>query len=152
MIKRSHNIYTAFVLLLLGIMLLCAMTVTLLGAKVYSSVTGRADRVYSLRTAGAYITQKVRHADSIERTELEGRDCLVVHYTDGENKLETLIFVDDGMLREKTVFEGAKRAAVGGQPLLKLDRLEISEMNGLFEIKPVYGAYDAALLIRGGTA
>ena len=36
--------------------------------------------------------------------------------------------------------------------ILKLDRLEISEMNGLFEIKPVYGAYDAALLIRGGTA
>ena len=150
--RQGHSIYEGFVLLLIGIMLLCALSVTLLGAKIYASSVQKADSAYALRTSLAYISQRVRRADSAQAVTVEGQECLTLGASEGGQVIETLIYARDGMLREKTVAAGTERTLTGGQALLTLEGLSLTEKDGLLFIRAQSGGRSSELIIRGKTA
>jgi len=140
------------VLLLIGIMLLCALSVTLLGAKIYSSSVQKADSAYALRTSLAYISQRVRRAETAQAVTVEGQACIALGASEGGVKIETLIYARGGMLCEKTVTAGAERTLTGGQALLALEGLSLTEKDGLIYISAQSGGRSSELIIRGKAA
>lgn len=60
---RKHSTDILFVLLLFLVFTSSALAVILLGAKVYQNTASRMESNYTVRTALAYVTEKIRHAD-----------------------------------------------------------------------------------------
>ncbi len=137
---------------MIGIMLLCALSVTLLGAKIYSTSVQKADSAYALRTSLAYISQRVRRAETAQAVTVEGQDCIALGASEGGLNIETLIFARGGMLCEKTVVAGEERSLTGGQALLALEELELTEKDGLIYISAQSGGRSSELIIRGKAA
>lgn len=72
---RKHSTDILFVLLLFLVFTSSALAVILLGAKVYQNTASRMESNYTVRTALAYVTEKIRHADesgAISPGELDG--------------------------------------------------------------------------------
>lgn len=150
--RQGHSIYEGFVLLLIGIMLLCALSVTLLGANIYSSSAKKADSAYALRTTLAYISQRVRRAETAEAVTVEGQACIALGASEGGREIETLIYARGGMLCEKTVVAGEKRTLTGGQALIALEGLNLTEEDGLIYVSAQSGGRSSELIIRGKAA
>lgn len=74
---RKHSTDILFVLLLFLVFTSSALAVILLGAKIYQNTASRMESNYTVRTALAYVTEKIRHADesgTISPGELDGLD------------------------------------------------------------------------------
>ena len=78
---RKHSTDILFVLLLFLVFTSSALAVILLGAKVYQNTASRMESNYTVRTALAYVTEKIRHADesgAISPGELDELPALIL--------------------------------------------------------------------------
>lgn len=133
-----------FLLLLFGIFVLSALSVTLMGARTYEKIKENMDVNYTRRTSAAYLTEKIRQHDESGRIYLkniEGKEVLVLQKEVGGKDCATYIYEEEHYIRELFTGEGQipnlsygeKIMKVGGFSLKKEDRiyrLEIEDEEG----------------------
>ena len=100
---RKHSTDILFVLLLFLVFTSSALAVILLGAKVYQNTASRMESNYTVRTALAYVTEKIRHADesgAISPGELDGLPALILSQKIEGTSYRTYLYFQDGALKE----------------------------------------------------
>lgn len=131
--KRSHVIDTLFVLCLLFLFIISAITVIIIGAGVYKKNVSAMSGNYSHRIACAYISEKIRQSDvkgRIFTEELFGQTTLVMQDEVDGVLYNTYIYNHDGYLRELYARSDLKELfPQSGQKILEISSFDITELN-----------------------
>lgn len=131
--KRSHVIDTLFVLCLLFLFIISAITVIIIGAGVYKKNVSAMSGNYSHRIACAYISEKIRQSDvkgRIFTEELFGQTTLVMQDEVDGVLYNTYIYNHDGYLRELYARSDLKDLfPQSGQKILEISSFDITELN-----------------------
>ena len=121
-----------FVLGLITLFAATALTLVLIGARQYRYVTDVMDSNYEHRTSASYLTEKIRQndkQDAIGLTTLEGVTALYILNQNETSPFTTYIYYYDGYLRELVVTENSVYTLSGGQPIMKIQNLELEIKN-----------------------
>lgn len=132
---RKHSTDILFVLLLFLVFTSSALAVILLGAKVYQNTASRMESNYTVRTALAYVTEKIRHADesgAISPGELDGLPALILSQEIEGTSYRTYLYFQDGALkellteasREVTPEQGTAIVSLAGFSIEKTEELQ----------------------------
>ncbi|SFB76070.1 DUF4860 domain-containing protein [Butyrivibrio sp. YAB3001] len=130
---KRHVIDTVFVICLLLLFLLSALTVIAIGASIYKKNVAQTSENYSQRVSIAYITEKVRQSDingAIYVEELFGKNVLVMQQTVDDELYNTYIYDYNGYLME--LFARADLNNFypqSGQKILKIHSFDISQIS-----------------------
>jgi hypothetical protein len=135
--EKASVLDTAVVLLLMGMFVLLAIGVLILGISVYNNTNDLSSRNYAERTALSYISNQLRRADAngdIESREIGGAEALVFTQDfDGVNYL-TCLYCYDGQLRELFTEEGSVQEAASGVPIMPLAGLSFKFSDGAITV------------------
>lgn len=138
--KRRQAIPTLAAFLLLSIFAVSVLGVLLAGAGVYSRLTRRDDCTYNSRTGLHYVASKVRQASApgaVQVTDFGGVDALAVtERVDGVDYV-TRVYCYDGWLMELFCAAEAEFEPQDGERLLKAQRLELEQRDGLLYVELV---------------
>ena len=130
-----------FVLILFLVFTGCALTIVLLGARVYESTAVRLEDNYTARTAMAYVSEKLRHfdvKDSITLQEADGISVLVLSEEIEGIPYHTRLYFKDGMLCELFTKASSPVSFDGGTPLVELKNFTMKETDaGFYEFTAV---------------
>ena len=137
--ERHFVVDILFVLALFAVFTVSALVLVTIGADVYQHTVQDMSQNYDSRTAMAYITEKVRQADSVledgrpavELGHLEHQPALILtDEIDGEY-FTTYLYLYDGWLKElylrKNSYPG-QDISEAGQNILQLDALEYKQL------------------------
>ncbi len=131
--NKRHVIDTIFVICLMLLFLISALTVISIGANIYKKNVATTSENYAQRVSIAYITEKVRQSDvdgNVYVQKLFDQNVLVFEQTVNGNVYNTYIYSYDGYLRE--LFARADLDNFypqTGQKILKLDSFDIEKTN-----------------------
>lgn len=127
--KKKRKTDALIVLLLFGVFAVCVLSVLLTGADAYQRLSARDRASYDRRTAGQYLTTRVRQADRLGDVAVEdfdGADALVfTEEIDGE-VYRTMVYCHDGYLRELFAVEGGDFLPADGEKILEAQGLTLS--------------------------
>lgn len=130
-----------FVLILFLTFAASALTVVLLGAKVYESTSARMEDNYTARTALAYISEKIRHfdtKDAVSVRELDGTSALVLSEEIDGIPYDTWLYFHEEMLCELFIKASSTVSPDDGTPIVELKDFSIAEMEaGFYEFTAV---------------
>ena len=118
----------SYTLLLFGVFALCILAVLLTGADAYKRLSGRDQVSYDERTAGQYLTTRVRQADrlgGVEVASFQGVDTLILTEEIEGEAYETRVYCYDGYLREMFCVKGAALPPTFGEQILPMEDLEL---------------------------
>ena len=121
---RKHSTDILFVLLLFLVFTSSALAVILLGAKVYQNTASRMESNYTVRTALAYVTEKIRHADesgAISPGELDGLPALILSQEIEGTSYRTYLYFQDGAFKELTPEQGTVIVSLAGFSIEKTE-------------------------------
>ena len=134
--KRSHVIDTLFVLCLLFLFIISAVTVILIGAGVYKKNVEAMSENHSHRIACAYISEKIRQSDVKGRVfteEVFGQNTLVLQDEVDGVLYNTYIYNYDGWLMELYAKSDLDEIyPQSGQKILKISSFDIKEIEDAF--------------------
>lgn len=131
--NKRHVIDTVFVICLMLLFLISALTVISIGANIYKKNVATTSENYAQRVSIAYITEKVRQSDvdgNIYVQRLFDQNVLVFEQTVNGSVYNTYIYSYDGYLRE--LFARADLDNFypqTGQKILKLNSFDIEKAN-----------------------
>ncbi len=113
------------------------LAVLLTGAKLYGSLSRRDHDAHVGRTAVQYIAAKVRRSgpDSIETAEFDGAAALVIHENLEDSDFVTVIYCQDGYLRELFTFADEVGSNVDGEMLIPMERADFAIEEGLLQVR-----------------
>ena len=141
--KRNHTIDTVFVICLMLLFVLSALSVIAIGASIYKKNVGEMSENSAHRIAVAYITEKVRQADQngmVEVTEIFGENALLLSEDVNGTIINTYIYDYDGSLMELSA-----RSDLGsfypqsGQKIMEIGSFDIQEItDSLFKAVVVF--------------
>ena len=100
---KKNNVTGVLVLLVFTVFMISILFVLLAGADVVQKLTDRDQRSYQQRTAVQYMTMRVHQADQegmVEVRKVADQDVLVLAEMIEGCRYETLVYYDDGYLRE----------------------------------------------------
>jgi len=124
-----------FVLVLFLFFAGSALTVVLLGAKVYESTAARMEDNYTARTALAYVSEKVRHYDTenaISIRDLNGSPAIVLSEEIDGVPYNTWLYFHEETLRELFQKASSVVSPQNGTPLVNLKSFTIREIEADF--------------------
>ena len=101
--SKKHVIDTVFVICLMLLFLLSALTIIAIGASIYKKNVAQTNDNYAQRVSIAYVTEKVRQSDvsgSIFVRELFGQNVLVFQQEVNGDLYNTYIYSHEGYLME----------------------------------------------------
>lgn len=127
---RNHTIDFLFPVALFFVFAVSALSVLLMAASVYRSVTENSSRNDTARTTLAYLNEKLHQNDtdgSISLSSFDGRDALLISRGDGEETYLTYIYVDDKELKELFVKEGVDASASDGKKITSVEDFSMEE-------------------------
>lgn len=130
-LKKNHMIDSVFVLSLMLLFLISALSVIAIGAGIYQkNVTGMSEN-YSHRIASAYVTEKVRQHDSegnIYVKELFDQNALVMQEEKNGSLYDTYIYEYDGSLMELYARDDLDNFyPQSGQKILDISSFDVKE-------------------------
>ncbi|WP_026663223.1 DUF4860 domain-containing protein [Butyrivibrio proteoclasticus] len=131
--NKRHVIDTVFVICLMLLFLISALTVISIGANIYKKNVATTSENYAQRVSIAYITEKVRQSDvdgNVYVQRLFDQNVLVFEQTVNGSVYNTYIYSYDGYLRE--LFARADLDNFypqTGQKILKLNSFDIEKTN-----------------------
>lgn len=129
---QKHVIDILFLISLLGLFIICAVLVLIMGIRVYRGITVQMNHNYDTRTAFAYITEKIQQADtagSISVTSFGDGDALILEQTIDRESYTTYIYLHGDELCELLTKSAHKISPEAGQPLLPCTKFEIEQMD-----------------------
>lgn len=106
---KGHSIDTLFAILLFSILTLCALSIIVLGGKVYQNIAKNMDENFTSRTALSYISNKVKQHDKTDSVLVEsrqGEEALILKEDIDGTIYETWIYYDNGSIKEIFTEEG----------------------------------------------
>jgi hypothetical protein len=124
-----------FVLILFLTFTLSALTVVLLGARAYESTQQGMDDNYTVRTALAYVSEKIRQADSqnaISLTKISQIPALALSSSAEEKNYMTYLYYYEGFLRELLIEKSRDFTLEQGSPIAALSSFVIESLPGGF--------------------
>ena len=127
--QKKRNMGALAVLLLFGVFAVCILSVLLTGADAYQRLARRDQLSYDRRTAGQYLSTRVRQADQLGRVTVDsfgGVDALVFTEEIEGEEYETLVYCYDGYLRELFVSAEGDFLPEDGEKVLQAERLSLS--------------------------
>ena len=130
--KGKHIIDGVFVIVLLLMFLLSALTVIAVGANIYRKNVEKTNENYSQRVSFAYVTEKIRQADQkglVFVAENFGKNTLVMQQDIDGVKYDTIIYDYDGYLCE--LFARDDLGTVypqSGQKILEINSFDVQEV------------------------
>ena len=130
---KRHVIDTVFVICLLLLFLISALTVISIGASIYKKNVEQTSNNYAQRVSIAYVTEKVRQSDQngkIFVQELLGTNVLVFQQTINDALYNTYIYSYDGYLMELFARDDLNNFyPQTGQKILKLHSFDVERTN-----------------------
>lgn len=136
--KQIHTIDTVFPLIFIVFFGFCALSLVLSGAHIYQNTTDGLKQNYTVRTAAAYLQEKVREYSNVSQVEVlseEGQTVLALYEPDNTGYV-TYIYLYKGKLRE--LFTKTDREIVwsSGQELVSVDTFSVKKQKeDLLQIK-----------------
>ena len=138
--ERHFVVDILFVLALFAVFTVSALVLVTIGADVYQHTVHDMSRNYDSRTAMAYITEKVRQADSllengspsVELGTLEQQPALILKEEIDGAYFTTYLYLYDGWLKELYIREDSypgEEISAAGQNILQLNALEYKQIN-----------------------
>lgn len=132
-VKKSHVIDTMFVICLMFLFILCAVSVIGIGASIYKKNVEQMSDNYSHRICSAYVTEKVRQADengAVFTQELFGKNVLVLQDKQGDDLYDTYIYEYEGYLMELYIRDSVKTFyPQSGQKILDISSFDVSTIS-----------------------
>ena len=134
--KRKHFINLLFTITLLGVFALTALSVAVLGARVYNLSAASMGSNSDTRTSLVYLAEKVRQSPrwDFEMRKVGNVDALVLKETFEDSIIESWIFASDGRLREVVVKAGAQVTPADGQGIMALKSLSFERRDEMLHI------------------
>lgn len=156
--NRKHIVDLLFPIALFFVFAVSSLTVILLAANIYQSVTERTSLHDSARTSLSYISEKIHQSDAeggVSLGTLEGEPALILRSHYGDDDFLTYIYAYEGSLMELFVREGTEANPAAGSVILPAADFTAEEISdGLFrftctdtngqEASAVIGARSAA--------
>lgn len=136
--QNSRNGEVLFLLLLFGVFVLSALSVTLMGARVYEKIKYNMDIGYTRQTSTAYITEKIRQHDEsgmIEICRIDGKDVLVLKKEAGDRVYATYIYEDEHYIKELFAKEGQNPDLSYGEKIVKIGSFSLNKDENLYRIQ-----------------
>lgn len=129
--SKKHVIDTVFVICLMLLFLLSALTIIAIGASIYKKNVAQTNDNYAQRVSIAYVTEKVRQSDingSVFVRELFGQNVLVFQQEVNGDLYNTYIYSYEGYLMELFARDDLKSFyPQTGQKILKINSFEIEK-------------------------
>lgn len=104
--KKAHSIDMLFMLVLFAIFAVMSVMLILMGSNVYGKIVDSSENNNNARNILSYVTNKVR-TSSVENgvyvEEKDGVPVLVIENVEADYEYKTLIFCNDGKLKESTI-------------------------------------------------
>ena len=140
--KDKHVIDSVFVICLMLLFVLCALSVIAIGASIYQKNVSAMASNNSHRIASAYITEKIRQADidgTVRVKELFGKNVLAMSKEVNGELYTTYIYDFDGQLMELMARDSLEVVYPrSGQKIMDIKALEIEEVSDrMFSIEVV---------------
>ena len=128
--ERTSSVDTLFVIVLLCAFTAWVLLVLLLGARVYGSMTQKAERAYDRRTCAAYVAEKLRHGDSagaVETGSFDGCSALYLTTDVGGTDYSDILYYYNGWLWELSCEKGASFSREDGTKVVETGAVVFSE-------------------------
>lgn len=128
--QRGSTITLVFSLVLLAVLTICILFTVIFGSRVYENINQRMNLNFETTTALAYISNKVKQhdtADSISVVEMDGESVLRIEETINDEKYETLIYSQDGCLKELFCNTDSSLSIDDGLEIMELSGVEFQE-------------------------
>ena len=140
--KKNHMIDSVFVICLMLLFVLSALSVIAIGASIYKKNVALMADNNSHRIAAAYVTEKIRQADQkggISVAELFGENALVMSEEVDGTVYNTYIYDYQGNLCELYAIEGSGTLyPQSGQKILEISSFDIASVSeNIFNVKIV---------------
>lgn len=136
--KIYHTIDFFFILSLLGIFVVTATLVIVIGANIYQSAVSSSKSDANVRTALSYVTEKIHQNDRSQGISVRSdndMDLLLLHDTYQETDYTTYIYAYKGTLRELTIRASDTPDYDSGQVITEISDFSIlQERHGRFEL------------------
>lgn len=137
--QKYHMVDLLFTIALFCVFAVSSLSVILIGANVYRSVTSRASDTYSTRTVLSYIAQKFQSMDNgcpAELLNLDGLDTLALYQEYNGELFVTYIYEDGESLRELFTRADAAFDPGAGSTIMKAAGFRIEEVkDGIFYLQ-----------------
>lgn len=158
--RNHHASSMLFLLLLFASLVLTGELLICMGTGVYEEVLSSMNDNSNLRTASAYIRQKLRQnsdRNALRVDTLDGCDAIVLQQYLGDDFYETYLYCYDGELRELMIRQGTvdSFAADSGTAIASMDAMSIEEMeegNILLAAMAIDGTTQELVLGTGGVS
>lgn len=136
---RKHSTDILFVLVLFLVFTSSALAVILLGARVYQSTSSRMESNYNVRTALAYVSEKIRQNDesgAVSLCELDGIPALTLSQRMEDTSYITYLYFQDGALKELLTEASREVSAEQGTAIISLKSFSVRETDdGFYSIR-----------------
>ena len=136
---RKHSTDILFVLVLFLVFTSSALAVILLGARVYQSTSSRMESNYNVRTALAYVSEKIRQNDesgAVSLCELDGIPALTLSQRMEDTSYITYLYFQDGALKELLTEASREVSAEQGTAIISLKSFSVRETDdGFYSIQ-----------------
>lgn len=133
--ERKSKINVLLSLSLLLCFVICAFFVLLQCISGYSRQIESNNHFKEIHTPIAYISTAIRSNDrfgEIQVLEIEGKTCLVI--TNALEQTNTVIYEDEGELKELYLMQGVSAKWADGEVLFKVKQLELSQEDDYISI------------------
>ncbi len=138
-LKHRHMIDFLFPVALFFVFALSALTLILLSAGIYQSITEASSLQYTARTALAYIGEKIHQNDENGAVYLEtfdGCEALVLEQEYDEASYHTYIYTWQGELKELFIRDGVKAGVEDGKTILDVREFSMERISdSLFQFE-----------------
>lgn len=136
--KQRHMVDKMFLIILFATFAICAFSLIMVGANVYSNTSGAMNENYEKRIDISYVTEKIKQwdeKDSIFIGTFHNKTALIHTEMVQGKKYRTYIYQENGALRELMVRDGLNTEKMQGEKIVSAKGFEIKEQDQLYDIK-----------------
>lgn len=135
--KKNHSIEFVFVLILFSLFIVMCVILINFGSSVYKNISDSQELNNEKRTTLSYVVNKIRSSslEMVSIDEKNGTKVLVIDNEGTSSEYQTIIFCNDGYLKEATIMKGDEYTLDFGSNLLKIDGFDIEIAGNLVTFK-----------------
>ena len=136
--RQKHMVDKMFLIVLFATFAVCAFTLIMVGANVYSHTASAMNENYEKRIDISYITEKIKQWDeqnSISIGTFHNKTALIHTEMTAGKKYYTYIYQENGALRELMIRDALDTKKVQGEQIVPAKGFEIKEQNQMYDIR-----------------
>ncbi len=143
-VSTARVLNTIASLLLFLVFTVCMLVIIGAAAGTYSRINSGYERIYGSAAAIRYMSNKIRACDSVEIID-SGSGAVV--YSGG---ICSVIYTDKGGLYEKSVSADGDKTPAGGDLVISVDSVTITDIGDMYEISVIQGENSSSVMLRKG--